>query len=174
MQLKWHLSHAQGYLELGLIAKAADELRRIPAEERHTADVLRMQAAVLQEQGRWGSLRNVAGKLVRMQPDDAGGWITWAYATRRVRSLADADKILRKAEILHPREPTIQFNLGCYASLRGDLTQAFARIRRAIALAPSFRKLAQTDPDLEALRASGYRDDASPPPAGPDQDHQHS
>ena len=79
-----------------------------------------------------------------------------AYATRRVDSLASAEAILRDAEIRHPEEPAIQFNLGCYACQRGDLAEARRRVDRAVALDASFRQQATTDDDLAPLRASGY------------------
>jgi len=152
MQLKWRLSHARGYLELGMVEEAAAELRRIPREERDGTAVLALRAIVLQAQGRWRALCTTAAELVRRQPEEAGAWVTWAYATRRAVSLAAAEQILREAEEHHPAEPTIQFNLGCYACLRGDLKAARARVARAVALEASFREHARTDPDLEALR----------------------
>ncbi len=153
MQLKWHLSHAQGYLELGMVDEAAAELRLIPADERELTEVLTLRVAVLQEQGRWRALRLAAAELVRRQPGEPAGWITWAFATRRSRSIVEAEQILLEAESRHPKEPTIQFNLGCYACLRGDLGEAQRRVRRAIALNSAFRAHAKSDPDLDALRA---------------------
>lgn len=153
MQLKWRLSHAQGYLQLGMVDEAAAELRLIPADERDATEVLVLRAAVLQEQGRWRALRLAAAELVRRQPAEPAGWVTWAFATRRSRSIIEAEQILLEAEMRHPKEATIQFNLGCYACLRGDLAEARRRVRRAIALDRAFRDHAQVDPDLEALRA---------------------
>lgn len=152
MQLKWRLSHARGYLELGMVDEAAAELRRIPREERDATAVLALRALVLQEQGRWRALHTTAAELVRRQPEEAGAWVTWAYAARRAVSLAAAEEILRDAESRHPADPTIQFNLGCYACLRGDLKAARARVARAVALNAAFREHARADPDLEALR----------------------
>ncbi len=85
-------------------------------------------------------------------PTEAAGWVTWAYAVRRADSLAAAESILLEAERHHPKEATIQFNLGCYACLRGDLGAARRRIDRAVALDPKFAPAAATDPDLAALR----------------------
>jgi len=96
-------------------------------------------------------------------PQEAGGWITWAYATRRADSLAAAEAILLKAEQLHPAEPTIQFNLGCYACQRGDLIAAQLRVDRAIALDAHFAGTAATDPDLAPLRAKAQNLDCPPP-----------
>jgi Flp pilus assembly protein TadD len=158
MQLKWRLSHTQGYLDLGMVAEAAAELGHISATDGGGLEVLMLRIAVLQEQKNWGALRAAAGEFVRRQPAEASGWVTWAYATRRADSLAAAEEILRQAEPLHPREATIQFNLGCYACQRGDLAGARRRVDRAIALDAGFRAAAATDPDLAPLRAADGAD----------------
>ena len=154
MQLKRHLSYAQGYLELGLVAEAAAELDRIPASHASTPEVAGLRMAVLHEQQNWPGLAKLAADFVRHAPGEASSWVTWAYAVRRCESLAAAEKILLQAEQQHPVEPTIQFNLGCYACLRGDLVEAQRRVDRAIALEPKFLDAAAKDPDLQALRAT--------------------
>jgi predicted Zn-dependent protease len=164
MQAKRRLSHAQGYLGLGMVAEAAAELDLIPAPEKYTTEVLAVRLAILQEQKDWPALREAAAKFVGQLPDEAGGWITWAYATRRADSLAAAEAILLDAEKRHPREPTIQFNLGCYACQRGDLITARLRVDRAIALDADFATMAAFDPDLAPLRKSSSDLDCPPAP----------
>lgn len=154
MHAKRHLSYAQGYLELGLVAEAAAELERISAADRNSTEFLAVRTAVLQEQKDWPNLAAIAAELVNRTPEEPGAWITWAYATRRAESLAAAESILLKAERRHPTEATIQFNLGCYACLRGDLATAKRRVDRAVLLNPKFQHAAATDPDLAALRAA--------------------
>jgi tetratricopeptide (TPR) repeat protein len=153
MQVKRRLSHARGYLELGLVAEAAAELDHIPAGEGDALEVLAIRLVVLQEQKDWLALAALAGKFVRRSPEQPAGWVTWAYATRRADSLEAAERILREAEQCHPQEATIQFNLGCYACQRGDLIEARKRVDRAIALDEKFAEIAATDPDLAPLRA---------------------
>lgn len=154
MQPKWRLSHAQGYLGLGMVAEAAAELDRIPAPDRDEIPVLALRLIVLQERCEWPALRAVAAEFVKRKPAEAAAWVTWAYATRRAESLAAAERILLDAERLHPREATIQFNLGCYACQRGALAEAQRRVDQAIALDRKFAEAAATDPDLAPLRAS--------------------
>jgi len=157
MELKWLLSHARGYLGLGMVKEAADELARVPAESATQTEVLALRALVLQEQGDWRMLMEVARTLALRQPLEVGWWITWAYATRRARSIADAEGILLEAERTHPKDATIQFNLGCYAAQRGNLGEARRRVDRAIELEASFRDTAATDPDLAPLREAAER-----------------
>lgn len=149
---KRRLSHAQGYLQLGMVAEAAAELDRVPAPDNTELDYLTLRLAVLQEQKDWPALRDLARQVVARVPAEAAAWVTWAYATRRADSLEAAEHILLAAEVQHPHEPTIQFNLGCYACQRGDLATARERVDRAIALDPKFGPAAETDPDLAPLR----------------------
>ncbi len=148
------LSHARGYLELGMLNEAAAELNRIPLPQADDLEVLSVRLAVLQEQENWPILRDLALYVVQRVPTEAAGWVTWAYAARRADSLAEAEKILLAAEAQHPKEPTIQFNLGCYACQRGDLVVARQRVDRAIKLDSKFAQAAKTDPDLAPLRAA--------------------
>lgn len=150
---KRRLSHARGYLELGMLDSAEAELDRIPPPMDEEIEVLGVRLAIFQERQNWPALRDLARLVVARSPGEAAGWITWAYAVRRAESLADAEKILLAAESQHPEEPTIQFNLGCYACQRGDLIGARRRVDRAIALEPRFAEAAKTDPDLAPLRA---------------------
>jgi Flp pilus assembly protein TadD len=153
IRTKWRLSHAQGYLALGMVAEAAAELAQVPAAECGATEVLALRVAVLQEQQDWRGLAVAAGDYAHRVPEEAAAWVTWAYALRRAESLAAAEKVLLAAEKLHPREATIQFNLGCYACQRGDLAEARRRVDRAIALDQKFAGHAATDPDLAPLRA---------------------
>ena len=155
---KRRLSYAQGYLELGMLAEATAELDRIPAPESAQIEVLGLRLAILQEQQAWPALRDLASQVVSRAPQEAAAWITWAYATRRADSLAAAEQILLSAEVQHPAEATIQFNLGCYACQRGDLAAARERVNRAIELEPKFADAAAIDPDLAPLRAADATD----------------
>ncbi|HVU35731.1 MAG TPA: hypothetical protein VHE61_19985 [Opitutaceae bacterium] len=154
MPARRHLSYAQGYLELGLVAEAAAELDRLSSADRNSTEAVALRMAVLQEQQKWPELAALAADFVGRTPEEPAAWVTWAYAVRRTDTLAAAEAILRKAERMHPGEPTIQFNLGCYACVRGDLVEARRRVDRAIELDAKFRNTAATDPDLAALRAA--------------------
>jgi Tfp pilus assembly protein PilF len=152
------ISHAQGYLALGLVAEAAAELEHLSPPDADRPEALAVRLAVLLEQQRWADARTLAQDIVRRTPGEPAFWVNWAYATRRAVSIEAAERILREAELQHPVHAMIQFNLGCYACQRGDLTAARARIDRAIALDPRMAELAATDPDLAPLRAVGPTD----------------
>lgn len=152
MHPHWRLSHARGYIALGRLDDAAAELATLSPELQDGEEALTLRAALLQAQERWTELTVITSELRQRKPGDAGWWVMHAYATRRAGSLVEAEAILRDAELHHPRDATIQFNLGCYACLRGDLSLARDRVARAIALDKTFAEHAADDPDLAALR----------------------
>lgn len=154
MQLKWRLSHIRGYLELGMVEAAAAEFLKIDVGLHDDNEVLKVSLCLFHEQENWEATRRVAAQLCRREPNVAAWWITFAYATRRAENLEAAEAILLVAVKLHPKEATIQFNLGCYACQRGDLTAATSYVKRAIALDEQFLATAKTDPDLAALQDS--------------------
>lgn len=162
MLLKRRLSHAQGYLALGMIAEAEAELGRIQGADAESKEVLAVRLAILHEQQNWPAVRDLARDLVAQDPSEPALWITWAYATRRADSLEAAETILLRAEKLHPVEPTIHFNLGCYACQRGDLRTTKRRVDAAVGLDPKFMALAESDPDLEAYRKWKKQADCQP------------
>jgi Tfp pilus assembly protein PilF len=155
MNLRWHISHARGYLELGMLKEAEAELAAIAPEEAARKEVAALRIGLLHEKRDWRALRRLAGGLVRTQPEEPGWWVSYAFATRRVASIEKARAILLKAEVRFPREAMVQFNLGCYACQLGDLEEAWRRVQRAIELDGAMRGLAREDPDLEPLRATG-------------------
>jgi predicted Zn-dependent protease len=152
------ISFAQGYLALGLVAEAAAELGQLTPADAQRPEALAVRLAVLHEQEKWNEVRDLARELVAHTPTEPALWVSWAYATRRAESLEAAEKILHAAALQHPREPTIQFNLGCYACQRGDLKSARAYVDGAIALDAKFTQLAATDPDLAPLRIAEATD----------------
>lgn len=154
MNRQWHLSQLRGYLELGMDREARRELRGLPESVREEPPFLALAMQLHQNAGRWPSAARIARKLMNLQPDEAGWWIALAYTTRRARTIESAQRILLRAEKRFPTEPTIQFNLACYAAQLGDLTEARTRLTRAISHEPGFARMAETDPDLEPMRES--------------------
>jgi tetratricopeptide (TPR) repeat protein len=154
MNLNWRLSHTRGYLALGMLAEAEAELNAADAGGGAELPEVRMlRVALLHEKQDWPALRTLARALVETQPEEAGWWVSLAFATRRASSLAEARTILLEAESRHRDEAIIQFNLACYAAQIGAIDEARERIRRAIDLNEAFRELARHDPDLDPLRA---------------------
>ncbi|MFL5955551.1 MAG: DUF1028 domain-containing protein [Gaiellaceae bacterium] len=86
-----------------------------------------------------------------------GIWAAWEAARRANRFYesgaydAAADTIV--AALGDGDEPMLLYNLACYESLAGRRDDAVVHLRRSVDLDPSYRALAQQDPDFEPIRA---------------------
>jgi len=146
------LRYANGYRILEMFEDAERELEKIPAEEQLDDDPLRLKVALFQDFGKWQDMREAAAQLKDRHPEETGWWIAEAYATRRCLSIEQAREVLMAGVERHPEEPCIQYNLGCYACVMGEIDEALTHVRKAIAIDPSYSKMAMEDEDLEALR----------------------
>ena len=155
--LQWQLSHAMGYIALGMYEDAEGELMQVSPGNRETPEVLAVEVDLYHQTKDWERLNKVARLLSKVQPDNPGGWVSYAYATRRINGIEDAQAILLEAEASHPEEPTIKYNLGCYACKLGEMDEAEYYVRKAISIDAAFKKMAQNDADLEGLRDNGIQ-----------------
>lgn len=153
--LKWQLSYAVGYMQLGMYADAEAELFGVDAVHRFSPEVLAVSVELYHQCKDWHKLSEAAESLIDANSANPGAWVSAAYALRRLKGIYAAKMKLLEALTLHPSEPTIQFNLGCYSAQLGEFDEAECYVRSAIGLDPAFKKIAQEDEDLEPLRATG-------------------
>jgi tetratricopeptide (TPR) repeat protein len=146
-----NLQAALGYLHLGMAEDAAEELDQLPPRRAEDLVVLRVRAHIHSELHAWDALRETAALLTTRAPQDSQHWIWLAYATRRCRSVREAESILQDALRFHEREALIHFNLACYAAVTGRTDLARTRLAEAIRLEPSITAMAVVDPDLATL-----------------------
>ena len=149
------LSAAIGWLELGNPGEAKAELALISPAGQTRPDVLEVRWLVCAEEKAWADALAAAQDLVKTAPDRAIGWLHQAYALRRVPdgSVKRAwDTLLPVAERF-PKEPTIPYNLACYACQMQDLDAARQWLVRALAIGDRehMKSMALADPDLEPL-----------------------
>ena len=146
------LGYAEGYLMLGLKTEAAEALGEITQPELDATPVLVMALTVHTERADWANAARVGTVVCGREPQEAGHWIQWAYATRRHSGILDARTILMRGLGLQPREPMLHFNLACYEAQLGNLDDARAFLETACGLDTACVKLAQLDDDLAPLR----------------------
>jgi uncharacterized protein HemY len=150
---------ASGWLGLGNCDEARLELAALPPERQNHPDVLEARWQICAQEGSWTEALEIAQTLVSMAPDLCTGWLHQAYALRRVSGggLKQAWDALLPAHEKFPREPTIAYNLSCYACQMHDLDTARGWLRRALnsirkrKIRNQFKLMASTDPDLEPL-----------------------
>lgn len=147
-----HLQASVGYTQLGMNPEALEELSHVSPPERTSVEVLSLELAILHQSNQWKEAAEVAGKMLDLDPENPDWHIASAFATRRAFSLTEARTILSRALLLFPANALIHYNLGCYAAQLGKLEDSCRLIEEAFQLDRKFKKIAQTDPDLEPVR----------------------
>lgn len=152
------MEYALGYLTLGMLTEAGEELDSIAPEEQWLPLVRSMRVDWHLAQKQWKKVIIVAGELARAHPDVENAWIGWAYALRELNQVDEARAVLRQAEPHHGETSAVlQYNLACYDALLGSLESARARLATAIRMDKQFKAASRDDPDLAALReAEGW------------------
>lgn len=147
------LEYASGYLGLGLLKDAAEELALIRDDESRSVEALQLWVQLHHQAKQWEPLVKVAEALAGIGPKEEQGWISWAFALRELDRLEEAQEVLLRAEPIHGKTSAVlHYNLACYACLLGDLIETQRRLDTAFKLDAEFQVEALDDPDLEALR----------------------
>jgi len=146
---------AIGWLELGNVVEAGAELARVSAALQEHPDVLEVRWSIAAAQSRWEEALEIARTLLRRAPKRSSGWLHQAYALRRIPDggVRKAWEALLPASDKFPKEPTIPFNLSCYACQMRQMDAARDWLKRAVAVGgkEKVRGMALKDPDLEPL-----------------------
>ena len=150
-ELERLLSPVSGYLTLGMLVDAWDLLEDFPPELRIHDTVLGLRVEILQRLGKWESARVLAESLAKRSPENPDWWLSWSYALRREQSVAEAQRVLRKASEIHPDVALIAYNLACYACVLGDLAATRTLLKIAFGMDPALKMTALDDPDLDAI-----------------------
>lgn len=149
------LNAALGWLELENPHEALIELGRIERQYWNHPDVLELRWEVHRAQQNWEGALRVARELVHNASDRPAAWLNHAYALRRVTGggLKAAWKALEPALKAFPKEPTIAYNLSCYACQMNDLGEAKKLLEQAFSNGDKedIKKRALTDSDLKPL-----------------------
>jgi predicted Zn-dependent protease len=146
---------AIGWMELGNLVEAQAELAQVREAQQEHPDVLEVRWSIAAEQKCWKEALQLAQTLLRRAPKRSSGWLHQAYALRRIRDggVQQAWEALLPAFDKFPKEPTIPFNLACYACQMRQLDAARDWLKRAMAVAGREKivGMALKDSDLEPL-----------------------
>ena len=141
---------------LGDAASAWAELEKLTPAARKVPAVLELEWGIHAERRDWIAAAAAAQRLVDLAPQCSFGWIHRAYAARRQEGggLHRAWDLLLPALDRFPKDPTVAYNLACYAAQLGRPDEAWTLFQRTLASAPEPAKylcLALTDDDLKPL-----------------------
>jgi hypothetical protein len=151
-----YLSAAVGWLELGDAIEAEAELNRVSAENQCHPDVLEVRWIVVARNERWKVALGIAQALLKLAPNRSSGWLHQAYSLRRAEKkggLQRAWEALLPAYSRFPRDPTIPYNLSCYACQMDRMDEARVWLRRALKIGDkhAIKEMALSDADLQPL-----------------------
>ncbi len=122
-----HLRAAHGWIGLGNLLEANEELEKIAAPFRAHPDVLEIKSEIYARAEKWNMAAEIGRALVRIRPGSAHSWISHAYATRRMPGggIPQAKEILDKAEPMFPNVWTIPYAISPVTAHNwGNLTNA--------------------------------------------------
>ena len=146
---------AEGWLELGLTSEAVQELQSLPADKRGHPEVLKVQWEVCRRLKQWEQCVQLSKTLVKLQPDEATGWIHHSFALHELKRTQEAYDLLLPVLEKFPAETTIPYNLACYSAQLGQCERAFEFLdiafTRAGKAAHELKLQALDDPDLEPI-----------------------
>ena len=147
-----HLQFASGYIGLGLLNEASEELEAIEGDDRLSAEVMAVRSDLYRAAKQWDLLVAVSRELARQRPEIPKGWIHWAYALRELNRIPEAKWVLLEAERIHGEKcGLVIYNLACYCCLLGDHAAAKEWLSRACKLDAHWKKAALDDEDLKAM-----------------------
>ncbi len=153
----FHLQAAEGWLGLGDVESATNELKEVsPKEHTHPA-VLSVRYQIHAQAKRWDDAVEAANDLMKLLPDEPYVWINLAYATRRKTggSIPEAKEILLNAEPKFPGHYLFPYNISCYCSQLGEFDEARRWLKKAARIDnAAVKKMALDDPDLKPLWAN--------------------
>lgn len=151
---KFHVDAASGWIGLGDLDSAREELQQVTPEIRNHPAVLIVQSDLLFAEENWEPLLPVAETLLRQFPKLEFLWINRSYALHELKRTQEAFDALLPAAKKFPKRWLIRYNLACYCSQLGVLDEARQWLQKAIALAGAseIKALALADPDLKPLQ----------------------
>ena len=133
-----------GIWNLGMLDDAALALEEIAPEDKTRSEVLGARVGIYMAAKKWDMAAAVASHLVKVEPENEAWWINLSYSVRRSEGIEQAEAILSRARVIHPKVAIIAFDLACYASVTGRMEEAKERLRNAIELDKDVRNWRST------------------------------
>ncbi|MEX2579965.1 MAG: tetratricopeptide repeat protein [Verrucomicrobiales bacterium] len=151
------LDKARGYLDLGMLDAAWNEIESLPPDKRGCAEAQEMRIVIQLERGALEEALALCEILCDVAPGEHAGYIQGAYCLHELGRTDEAIEHLQSGPQTLREEAVYFYNLGCYELAVGREQAAIAWLDRSFDLDHRFRKHAKTDPDLESIR--GYFSD---------------
>jgi tetratricopeptide (TPR) repeat protein len=146
------LRAAAGYIELGMLEEAWEELDGVEPGGGRDAGATKVRLLLLLREERWGRALEVAQAMVALEPGAAEGYIHSAYCLHELGRTGEAERVLEEGPPALERVAVYFYNLACYKSVRGEVKEAAALLETAVEMDGNLVEVARRDPDLAAVR----------------------
>jgi tetratricopeptide (TPR) repeat protein len=150
---RFHVNAAAGWLGLGDVVSARDELDQIAPDLQTHPIVLMAKCQIYMAAKEWESLIQTAASLIRDFPALHEAWVNRSYALHELKRTHEAFDALLPAAAMFPKIWVVPYNLACYCAQTGRLREALDWVNQAIDLAggKDVRAQALEDPDLQPI-----------------------
>jgi tetratricopeptide (TPR) repeat protein len=145
------LNACQGYLQLGMIEDAWNELNTVPPGFQDRPEVLQLRTWIHMRRKEWLPGFESAARLCGLAPHIPIPFIDAAYCLHELKRTSEAKQILMAGPPELAKFPLYHYNLACYEACLGNLDSARRYLKTAIGLHPPYREEALQDPDLKPL-----------------------
>ena len=147
------LDQAEGYLMLGLPARALELLQARPDWATMQFEASLLTGEALRALGRFREALKPLETAAALRPDDSGVALALGWCYKRTHRLAQAIDALERAGRAHPDEPLLHYNLACYWSLAQNAPRALDELATALDLEPDLRDRIADEPDFDPIRS---------------------
>jgi len=120
----FHLTAAQGWLELGKHIEANNELEQIAPLNRAHPDVLEVRSKIYRVAKRFEACAEIAEAIRERAPQDHLGYIYAAQTHYWQKDYQKAYDLLRPQREAFPQNWWVHYDMACYACLLGRLDEA--------------------------------------------------
>ena len=162
------LREAEGYLDLidlfGDQWVLPETIRRRLAERSLVAldrlanqfvegpQALLLRGLALRAAERFAEAIEVLRSAAVAEPSRIEVWLALGWCYKRSARLDLAIESLEQALAVDSRQGIVHYNLACYWSLAGQVSQALRYLSQAVAIESGFRRLTDREPDFDPIR----------------------
>ncbi|MGJ8655487.1 MAG: TPR end-of-group domain-containing protein [Akkermansiaceae bacterium] len=148
------LEVVEGYLQLEMAEDALIELRNMPSKEQNSERYKELLLATQMMLQLWNPAAATAQELCKMDSREKAYFIHAAFCLHEMgETLAALRQLLAGPKVLLG-DPLYHYNLACYHSVLGNLTDAQTCLNKSIELDPELELRAPEDKDLKNLFAT--------------------
>src|SRR5271154_779363 len=146
---RFHVNAAAGWLGLGDVASARDELDQIALDLQTHPIVLMAKCQIYMAAKEWEPLIQTAASLIQDFPALHEAWVNRSYALHELKRTHEAFDALLPAAAMFPKIWVVPYNLACYCAQTDRLQEAKKWLNRAMILACEKDIRAQALEDLD-------------------------